>query len=379
VREGRSYLATEETLAPEIRRVAPPRWRRETRQADYLAIGPRAFAEVARPLLSRRASQGLSTAFVPIEEIFEEFGYGESRPEAIRDFLRFAFQSFRRPSPRYVVLLGDGSYDFKDHLGTGAPNHVPPLLLKTGFLLTASDPSYGAVNGDDLLPDLAVGRLPASSAEELGRMVSKILAYEDSGSGLEGASVLVTDNPDAAGDFDADAEEILSSILSGRDAKRVSLAALGVESTRAAILDSFDQGASTLSYIGHGGIHLWASENVFDRSSPALLAPQRRQPIALTLNCLNGYFQFPYFDSLAEALLKAEGRGAVAAVSPSGLSLNDPAHEFHRALLASLLSGGHERLGDAVLAAQRVFLSRSSFSELLAIYHLFGDPAMPLR
>ena len=42
--------------------------------------------------------------------------------------------------------------------------------------------------------------------------------------------------------------------------------------------------------------------------------------------------RFSFFDSLAEGLLKAEGRGAIAAFSPTGLSLNTPAHRFHKAL-----------------------------------------------
>ena len=37
----------------------------------------------------------------------------------------------------------------------------------------------------------------------------------------------------------------------------------------------------------------------------------------MTMNCLNGYFVAPAFDSLSESLLKAEGRGAIAAFSPT--------------------------------------------------------------
>ena len=54
------------------------------------------------------------------------------------------------------------------------------------------------------------------------------------------------------------------------------------------------------------------------------------------MNCLNGYFHFPYFDALSEKLVKLEDRGAIAAISPSGLSLNEPAQRFHRALLQEL-------------------------------------------
>ena len=40
------------------------------------------------------------------------------------------------------------------------------------------------------------------------------------------------------------------------------------------------------------------------------------------MNCLNGYFHFPYFNSLSEELLKVEDKGIIAAFSPSGLSLD---------------------------------------------------------
>jgi peptidase C25-like protein len=94
---------------------------------------------------------------------------------------------------------------------------------------------------------------------------------------------------------------------------------------------------------------------------------------------LNGFFHFPPLNSLAEQMVKAEGRGAVAAVSPSGLSLDSPAHVFHKALLQELLSGKHARLGDALLAAQSDYAQTGYFPELLSIYHRLGDPAMKIR
>jgi hypothetical protein len=210
-------------------------------------------------------------------------------------------------------------------------------------------------------------------------MVEKILAFESAGSLSSGPIVLVADDADAAGDFEADAEEIASALLPPAVQRKIYLGRLGTESARAEIVDAFDRGASLLSYMGHGGIHLWASENLFDTSGVAGLGPQDRTPLVLTLNCLNGYFHFPYFDSLAEELVKAEGKGAIAAVSPSGLSLNDAAHQFHKALLTELLSGEHGRLGDAFTAAQEAYAADGAFPELLSIYHLFGDPALPIR
>ena len=64
----------------------------------------------------------------------------------------------------------------------------------------------------------------------------------------------------------------------------------------------------------------------------------------------------------------------MVAFSPSGLSLNYPKHLYHQALLRELL-GSHERLGDAVLAAQDAYAETGTgaFPELLSIYNLFGD------
>jgi len=381
VEAGRRYLVVDPgaVLKPQIRRSAPSHLKSERNRADYVMVGPRELLEVAAPLLELRRSQGLVSRVAALEEIYSEFGRGESRPEAVKEFLSYAYHHWRKPAPQYVVLLGDATYDFKDYLGTGVTNQLPALMVKTSYLWTASDPAYAAVNGEDILPDVAIGRLPAASAEELRVMVAKLLAYEASASSSAGAAVLVADNPDGAGDFERDAEELASGVLASRHPRRIYLGRLGVEPTRQAIVDALDAGASVLSYVGHGGIHLWAHENVFNSSQVATLAPQSAQPLVLTLNCLNGYFHFPYFNALSEELLKAEGKGAIAAFSPSGLSLNEPAHVFHKALLTELVSGKHARLGDAVLAAQEAYAATGAFPELLSIYHVLGDPALKLQ
>jgi hypothetical protein len=87
----------------------------------------------------------------------------------------------------------------------------------------------------------------------------------------------------------------------------------------------------------------------------------------------------PSYDSLAEAFVKAQGRGTIGAFSPSGLSVEGPAHLFHRALMEEITQGGHARLGDAVLAAQATYAETGLMPELLDIYHLLADPAMKIR
>jgi hypothetical protein len=377
--ERRYVVVSPEGLSsPRIGRVPPSTLRAETNQADYLVIAPQEFLEGAQPLLERRRSQGLVSRAVSFEEIASEFGHGQPSAEAIKSFLEYAYHSWQRPSPRYVVLLGDATYDPRHFQATSWASPLPALWLKTSYLWTASDPALAAVNGDDLLPDLAIGRLPATSREQAEALVAKLLAWEDSGQGLGGSAVLVADSPDQAGDFEADVEDIRASFLLDPSTTTLKVRVLGA-ATRPAILGAFDEGASLMSYVGHGGTAVWSSSNVLNSWDAASLQAQSRQPVLLTLNCLNGYFVAPNFDSLSESLVKAEGRGAIAALSPSGLSLDGPAHQYHRALMAELVSGRHARLGDAILAAQATYAQTGLMPELLVVYQLLGDPALEVR
>jgi hypothetical protein len=316
---------------------------------------------------------------VAVEDIYSEFGYGEATAESIREFLSYAYHHWNEPTVRYVVLLGDATYDTKDYLATGVVNQVPAKLVKTQYVWTASDPWLAAVNGEDQLPDLAIGRLPEASVEEVQAMVAKILAYETGAGNPDAPVVLVTDNPDGGGDFDWNAQDLTDTVLLSLDVDKIQLSKLGTTATRSAILNAFDEGPSIMSYIGHGGIEVWANENLLHREDVATLSPQSQQALLFTMNCLNGYFHFPYRNSLAEELLKAEDKGIIAAFSPAGLSQDEPAHRFHKLLLDEFVNRKHERLGDAILAGQAGYADTGALPELLSIYHLLGDPALNLR
>ena len=134
-----------------------------------------------------------------------------------------------------------------------------------------------------------------------------------------------------------------------------------------------------MSYVGHGSSGLWATEGILRSPDVAAFAPQPQQPLVLTMTCSNGYFVSPYNNSLSERLVLAPDKGAIAAFSPSGLSLDDAAHVYHRAVVSELESGNHDRLGDLVLAAQVQYAASGAFPELLDFYNLFGDPALTLR
>ena len=78
-------------------------------------------------LVSLRQSQGLRCAVVDIADIFDEFGYGLPTPQAVKDFITYAYESWQTPAPQYVLLVGGTSYDYKDNWNSGTVNHVPGL------------------------------------------------------------------------------------------------------------------------------------------------------------------------------------------------------------------------------------------------------------
>ena len=183
---GHRYLmvAPEAVARPAVRPAPATTLRSATNQADWLLIGPRDLLPAAEALVAHRQAQGLAARAVALEDVVDEFGYGESGPHAVRAFLAFAFQAWARPSVRYVVLLGDATYDPKGRLsGTSRPDALPAPLTRSTFLWTASDPVYAATNGEDLLPDLALGRLSAATLAEAQAAVQKILDFETAGLG----------------------------------------------------------------------------------------------------------------------------------------------------------------------------------------------------
>ena len=90
--------------------------RREANAADYVLVAPESLKEAARSLAQYRSNLGLSTMVVGLEDIYDEFNAGLAEPGAIRTFLRHATSRWSTP-PRYVTLVGRGTWDYRDLRG----------------------------------------------------------------------------------------------------------------------------------------------------------------------------------------------------------------------------------------------------------------------
>jgi len=104
----------------------------------------------------------------------------------------------------------------------------------------------------------------------------------------------------------------------------------------------------------------------------------------LSADGLEGYYIVPSppetdLSSLGEAIVRAEGRGAIASWSPTGLSDVAGHDVLNVALFEAILTYDIVELGPATTWAKVAFLARSAgYHELVDTYALLGDPALRL-
>ena len=346
-------------------------------EADLIIISPLAFQKDLGPLASARAEEGLRVSLVDVQDIYDEFSYGQADPQAIRDFIGFAYHKWVSPAPAYVLLVGDASYDFKDYTGTGNTGLIPAPQVTNDFMQFTgpSDNWYVCVDGADEIPDLAIGRLPARTSAEVQAMVAKILALK--GRTLAGEKVLLSaDNDDPI--FEQGMEAAAGILTPGFDITRSYLGSLGLDTTRQTILNSLKGGQGIFEYSGHSAINFYAQENIFGVDDlPAVAAGSGKTFLAVALSCLNGYFDVPFIESLGEELVRLPNGGAYAGLFSSGFTYPEQQIQLNNAFLRSLLDG--ESLGASFLKAKISEAQGGGSPDILRSYHLFGDPSAKLE
>jgi uncharacterized repeat protein (TIGR01451 family) len=372
-RETRTFVASADGVRTARVEGFPPATLRRTDQgARYLVIAPRSLGPAAASFAAYRRSQRLAARVIPLEAVYDEFGHGLATPRAIRSFLRYALERWV-VRPHYVLLLGDGSYDYRDLLGFGE-SRVPVLLASTPNGLFPADNALADFNGDHV-PEIAIGRIPALSNGEAEDVLAKIKAAERL---VSKRVVLLTDDADEAGSFPADSRELAALLPPTRQARAISLEFLAPAAARTSLAWEWSRGAALVNYIGHGGLATLAAEGLVTAGDAPNLTSEGRLPVLSAFTCMAGLFANPGYDSLAEALLLSPGSGALAVWSPAGASYNDLAKTLNAELFRNLFPGRPVRLGDAVRRALAAYRDAGLDPFMMDIYNLLGDPALVL-
>lgn len=371
-----------------------------------MRITHRDFLDAVQPLAAHRAAQGRRTRVVDVQDIYDEFGYGLMSAEAIRDFLAHAYGTWPGDAPSNVLLVGDGTYDFRHFLLNTAATYIPPYLdfVDPELGETATENRFANVVGDDILPDLGIGRLPANTADDVAVMVDKILNYETNpGPGDWNRNVLfVSDNLEGGGGnfytlsdgiADGYADPPSNTLKYLPEPYVATKVYLGMTcpneepstACKQQIVNTLnDSGALLVSYIGHGTKAYWARERVMDFNGLFALNNGDKLPIALPMTCLEGFFHEAQIDTLSfgEANLRLPNAGAVASWSPSGLGVASGHDLLEQGLFLALFRDGVQELGAATNQAKLYLMANAPpgrYRDLMDTYLILGDPALQIQ
>ncbi len=350
-----------------IRGDNPSSWAGGSAGADLLIISHRDFMGSLGPLRAQRESEGLTVAVADIEDVYDEYSYGQKSPYALRAFIESARTKWQHV-PRFVLLVGDSSFDARNYLGKGSFDFVPTKFVDVELLETSSDDWFVTPPGKSS-PDVAVGRLPVRTAGEASAVIAKIVGFKQ-GQGRNHDFFLYADQTGEA-DFETPVRQLASDMGDRLHMKALFRGEMAA-GTRAKVLEALNAGPLIAGYLGHGSEDLWAG-NVLTSSDAAQLTNRDHPSLYLPMTCLNNYFQDVYQTGLGKALLLNPGGGALAVFASSALVDSGRQVLLNRAFL-SAMAHGSRTLGEAIMVAK----DKVRNQPLNQSWILLGDPSTQL-
>lgn len=378
-------------------------------------------------LLTRRASQGLRVAVVDVEDVYDEFSFGISDPQGIRDFVAYVYANWPRLDPavpvRYVLMVGDGSFDYKNGYGNAQNKNLLSTYMRTvsgsSILGYMSDETYfSTVSGSDPVPDVYLGRWAVHSVAETDAVAQKVLSYETQATGQAWQSdvVFVADDEET---FEQIQDQQINDYLVGTPhtyhrtyERQIALehpcpgpscwsGSQVAAEARDRIIRQFNgtvepgrdigPGAALLSYVGHGSWQNWGSNFTFlQTAAPAAddidqLTNSTKLPFILIADCLSGGFAVtsrPASTDLTYAFgddfLDTASKGAIGILAPSHVTFNNA----HTTVLNTFFEEAYGRkktrtFGKFNTSIQMEFAATNDIVTLRG-YTLLADPAVNL-
>ncbi|MET0225669.1 MAG: C25 family cysteine peptidase, partial [Dokdonella sp.] len=398
-----------------LRAVAEGDWQHPATAYDYLIISHPSLIDAIKPLAEFHEKRGLKVGILDIDAVYDQFNNGITHPRAIRQLVDIAYHTWPTPRPRFLLLVGDSSYDIRhdtyndgnyakwvdqellypNAFGAigGTPYKNQPRKLADRNLIptwqfpspegqSASDNWFGAVDGDDWHPVVAVGRFPVVEPAEVKAIVDKTIAYISKPQlGAWRRDVMfITDEIDS---FKKASDEIASGLgKEGFLADKVYASPKESDNLahQSAIRDGIDEGRLLVHFIGHGGRYIWRTgppdlrknHDLFTLDDVSSLSNSERLPMILSMTCYSAPFDNPTEDSIGEKFLREPAKGAVAVFAASWR--NSPSPDFSKSIIGELLKPG-ATIGESIVRAKKTTKDRT----LVEMYNLLGDPAVVLE
>lgn len=342
-----------------------------TTAADTLVVCPQEFRAGLEPWTAHRQAQGHVIDVI------------DTLPTAIQlrtEIRRAAGQG----SLKYLVLVGDADPAMQSDAAVRArsvPTHYAEAKVNIKY---GSEPHIATDNwyadlDDDRVPELAVGRLTCDSAQELERLVRRIIDYEtspDFGTWRRQVHFVA-----GLGGFGPMADAVMQAaaknlINQGIPAGYTTTMTYGSwqspycpdpRTFDRTTLRRLNEGSLFWVYMGHGQVLSVDEVQVPGGHYPILsvdhvpkLACEHGAPIACFLACYSGAFDARR-DCLSEEMLRSQG-GPVAVLCATRVTMPYAMSVLGCELLNACFTQGAETIGLAVLQAKRGMMRSENLS-----------------
>jgi hypothetical protein len=366
--------------------------------AEVIYVTHPDFIPALLKLADYRKEQGFITRIASVQDIYNQFNYGQFDPRAIQKF--FQYQAYFNGLPEYAALVGDANWDYKDRQKTGTPVYVPSYRGPDQSIANTdnggNEDYFVSVIGSDPCPDIISGRISVSTLSEMSAVVDKVIA-QDTASELSPwriHALIATDDG-----FEADGREaaknylplwMIPDYLFQQDYPYLMHQKFPKNSGRRqvpkatdALVDRMSKSSPFMCYIGHGGGGVWSHERLFlgggnlHGSDILRIHNPDRNLFIYTMSCMNGYYDFPNppWQSIAtEDFLRARDGGTIGMLVPMGKGGTGQHLELGKGMADSFFKYGNPRLGDAIYQGKLDYYLKTSDYAMAQQYFLMGDP-----
>lgn len=376
---------------------------------NMVIVTPDLFYDEAERLAELHRAEGLHVQITPIDQIYQEFAGGKKDISAIRNYMKMFYDragSDETKMPDYLVLFGDGSYDYKnitvdESVNTNyiptyqSPNSIDPIESYTSddyFALLDDSEGFDLDDSQNTL-ELAVGRFPVSNVEDAKAMVDKVYNYYSDNSKGEWTNNITFIADDEDSNLHFNHAEHHANYLKDNfplyNIDKIYLDAYPQVSSATgatypdvvqAINNKIFNGSLIMNYVGHGGERGLAHEGILGVNQLVNWTNIDKLPVFITATCSFSRYDDPNKTSAGELLVTSAQGGAIANMTTVRLVYASSNETMNRDFLHSLFAIGQDdlsRLGIASRNAKNAPGS-SATGDNNRKFTLLGDPALKL-
>lgn len=363
-------------------------------RADVLIFTPDGYWDVLEPLIEnyQNREQHLTAKRIRLSEAYDHFSGGLLDPGAIRNLIHYAVDNWAEP-PQYILLCGDGDYNYRNIDRPAIENFLPPYenltMCSDDWFVDFTPYEHDSRSFPVPDPEIAIARITATNKYEVNAFIDKVIGYTEEpefGPWRNRITIVADDEYGETGSHEyyhiADSETLCNQYLPDYIQKE-KLYLTEYERTWGRqkpqssddLIEMINNGTLLVNYMGHGNPTLWSHEHVFVLSRDLQrIEPSRRLPVYIALTCDWAYWDDPSSQSFPEQLLTLENRGAIGCIASTRLTQGSPNYELARNFFQCIFDErNYITLGDALAFSKRAYQRDNS-----AYYHLLGDPALQL-